>query len=230
MPIEYRETLKKERWRALFDVWPLLLLILGITGGLYGGVFTPTKVGACGALMALVIGWLQGRMNLERLIAALKESMSTTAQIFFVGMGAVMYTKFLALAGTSAMLTQMVGSWTLEPIYLVLALSIVYLILGIFLDPLGVLLITISVFILMFKALGLDLIWLGVLVVKYIEIGLLTPPVGFNVYVVNGVVGDEIPLHTTFHGCFSFLVCEIFIMALLIGFPQISLFLPNSMY
>jgi len=230
VPVENRETLKQERWKALLDIWPLLLLILGIIGGLYGGVFTPTEVGAGGALMALAIGWLQGRMNLSRLVESLKESMSAAAQIFFVGMGAVMYTKFLALAGTSAMLTQMVGSWALDPIYLVLALSIVYLILGMFLDPLGVLLITMPVFIPMFKALNMDLIWLGVLVVKYIEIGLLTPPVGFNVYVVNGVVGDTIPLHTIFRGCFWFLVCEIFIMALLIGFPQISLFLPNSMY
>ncbi|MGE3244943.1 MAG: TRAP transporter large permease [Beijerinckiaceae bacterium] len=228
--VENRAELRKERWKALFEVWPLVLLILAIIGGLYAGVFTPTEVGAGGALMALIIGWVQGRMNLEKLVAALKESMAAAAQIFFVGMGAVMYTKFLALAGTSAMLTQMVGSWALDPLHLVIALSVIYLILGMFLDPLGVLLITMPVFIPMFKALNMDLIWLGVIVVKYIEIGLLTPPVGFNVYVVNGVVGDQIPLHTIFRGCFWFLVCEVFIMALLIGFPQISLFLPNSMY
>ncbi len=223
-------TLRKERWQALLEVWPLVLLIFGIIGGLYGGIFTPTEVGAGGALLALLIGLLQRKMNLKLLIASLKESMSATAQIFFVGMGAVMYTKFLALAGTSAWLTQMVGSWSLDPLHLIIALSIVYLILGMFLDPLGVLLITMPVFVPMFKALNMDLIWLGVIVVKYIEIGLLTPPVGFNVYVVNGVVGNTIPLHTIFRGCFWFLICEVFIMTLLIAFPQISLFLPNSMY
>lgn len=225
-----RTTLRRERWQSLFEVWPLVLLIFGVIGGLYGGFFTPTEVGAGGALLALIIGMAQGRMNMERLIAALREAMSSTAQIFFVGMGAVMYTKFLALAGTSALLTSMVGSWSLDPLLLIIALSIVYLILGMFLDPLGVLLITMPVFIPMFKALGLDLIWLGVIVVKYIEIGLLTPPVGFNVYVVNGVVGDQIPLHTIFRGCFWFLLCEVFIMALLIAFPQISLFLPQTMF
>lgn len=141
-----------------------------------------------------------------------------------------MFTKFLALASTSSMLTNMVGSWALDPIDLILALSIIYLILGMFLDPFGVLLITMPLFIPMFKALNMDLVWLGVIIAKYIEIGMLTPPVGVNVYVVNGVVGDQIPLHAIFPGCFCFLVGGIFIVALIIGFPQISLFLPNSMY
>jgi TRAP-type C4-dicarboxylate transport system permease large subunit len=109
-------------------------------------------------------------------------------------------------------------------------MSIVYLILGMFLDPLGILLITIPVFLPMFQALDLDLVWLGVLVVKYVEIGLLTPPVGFQVYVVKGVVGDAIPLNTIFRGCFWFLACEVLIMTLLIAFPWISTVLPNSIF
>ena len=90
-------------------------------------------------------------------------------------------------------------------------------------------LITVPIFVPMFAALKLDLVWLGVLVVKYVEIGLLTPPVGFNVYVVKNVVGDSIPLETIFRGCFWFLGCEAIIMTLLIAFPQISLWLPNTM-
>lgn len=98
-----------------------------------------------------------------------------------------------------------------------------------FLDPLGSILITIPVLVPMFAALKLDLVWLGVLVVKYVEIGMLTPPVGFNVYVVKNVVGDEISLDTIFRGCFWFLGREVIIMTLLIAFPEISLWLPYSM-
>jgi C4-dicarboxylate transporter, DctM subunit len=229
-PIEIdSKTLWVERWRSLRTVWPMFVLILGVIGGLYSGVVTPTEAGAAGAFLALVIGVLQGRINVGKFIDALRDSTTTTAQIFFVGVGAVMYTKFLALAGVGPLLTEMIGSWALDPILLVISASIVYLILGMFLDPLGIILITIPIFVPMFVSLGLDLIWLGVLVVKYVEIGLLTPPVGFNVYVVKNVVGDTIPLESIFRGCFWFLACEVLIMALLIGFPQISLFLPNTM-
>jgi C4-dicarboxylate transporter DctM subunit len=144
-------------------------------------------------------------------------------------MGAVMYTKLLALAGIGPMFAGMIGSWALSPTLLVIATSIIYLILGMFLDPLGIILITIPVLVPMFAALHLNLVWLGVLVVKYVEIGMLTPPVGFNVYVVKNVVGDAIPLDTIFRGCFWFLGCEVIIMTLLIAFPQISLWLPYSM-
>jgi TRAP-type C4-dicarboxylate transport system permease large subunit len=140
-----------------------------------------------------------------------------------------MYTRLLALAGVGAMFADMIGGWALDPLLLVIAASIIYLVLGMFLDPLGIILITIPVLVPMFAALNLDLVWFGVLVVKYVEIGLLTPPVGFNVYVVSNTVGDTIPLDRIFIGCLWFLGCEVVIMTLLIAFPQISLFLPNSM-
>lgn len=219
----------RERWRALAEVWPLLVLILAVIGGLYAGIVSPTEAGAGGAFAALLIAIAQRRMSLSDFLASVKDAMGATAQIFFVGMGAVLYTRFLAFSGAGAFLTDSIGAWAVDPILLILALSIIYLILGMFLDPLGIMLITIPVFLPMFQALDLNLIWLGVIMVKYIEIGMLTPPVGFNVYVVKGVVGDRIPLETIFKGCFWFLGCEIVIMALLIGFPEISLFLPETM-
>ena len=110
-----------------------------------------------------------------------------------------------------------------------IAVSAIYLVLGMFLDPLGMILLTIPVFVPMFAALDLDLVWFGVLVVKYIGIGLLTPPVGFNIYVVSGALNNQIPLTTIFRGCYWFLACEVVIMTLLIAFPQISLWLPSHM-
>ena len=224
-----RDSLREQRRGAIKEVWPLLLLILGIIGGLYAGVITPTEAGSGGASLAAVIGIAQRKLTLPKFIDALTDAMITTAQIFFIGMGAVMYTKFLALAGISPLFTELVGGWAFSPVLLVVAVSIIYLILGMFLDPLGILLITIPVFVPMFAALKLDLVWLGVLVVKYVEIGMLTPPVGFNVFVVKNAVGDSIPLETIFRGCFWFLGCEILIMTLLITFPAISLWLPNTM-
>ena len=224
-----RTALWRERWASLAEIWPIIVLIGGVIGGLYMGVVSPTEGGAAGAFLATLIGVVQRRLTWQGFIDAFKDAMSTTAQLFFVGMGAVLYTKFLALSGTGPMLTQLVGSWALDPLLLVIAASIVYVVLGTFLDPLGMILLTVPVFVPMFKALGLDLVWLGVLVVKYIGISLLTPPVGFNIYVVASASGNTIPLKTIYRGCYWFLACEVVIMTLLIAFPEISLWLPRQM-
>jgi C4-dicarboxylate transporter, DctM subunit len=230
-PVEFpdRAALWRERWESLAGIWPILVLIIGVIGGLYAGVVTPTEGGAVGAFLAAVIGVLQRKLDLNGFIEALKDAISTTAQLFFVGIGAVLFTRFLALAGTADMFTEMIGEWAVNPLLLVIAVSLIYLVLGCFLDPLGMILLTIPVFVPMFAKLNLDLVWFGVLVVKYIGIGLLTPPVGFNIYVVASATKNEIPLQTIFRGCYWFLACEIVIMSLLIAFPQISLFLPNLM-
>jgi len=219
----------KERWASLREIWPILVLIVAVMGGLYWGVVSPTESGAVGALVAIIIGVAQRKLSLRGFIDGFKDAIGTTAQLFFIGIGAVIYTKFLALSGSGVLFTELVGSWAVHPILLVIAVSAIYLVLGMFLDPLGMILLTIPVFVPMFSALDLDLVWFGVLVVKFIGIGLLTPPVGFNIYVVSGALNNTIPLTTIFRGCYWFLACEVVIMTLLIAFPQISLWLPNSM-
>jgi C4-dicarboxylate transporter, DctM subunit len=219
----------RERRESLAGIWPILVLIVGVIGGLYAGVITPTEGGAVGAALAAAIGVAQRKLTLAGFLEALEDAMATTAQLFFVGIGAILYTKFLALSGTADMFKQLIGQWALDPLLLVIAVSIVYIILGTFMDPLGMILLTIPVFVPMFASLDLDLVWFGVLVVKYIGISLLTPPVGFNIYVVASATDNSIPLRTIYRGCYWFLGCEVVIMALLIAFPQISLFLPNLM-
>jgi C4-dicarboxylate transporter, DctM subunit len=225
-----RAALWKERWASLGEIWPIVVLILGVIGGLYAGIMTPTEGGAAGALLAIIIGVVRRQLSWAGLVDSFKDAVGTTATLFFVGIGAVIYTKFLALTGTADLFTQIVGDWAVNPLLLVIAVSGIYLVLGMFLDPLGMILLTIPVFVPMFSALGLDLVWFGVIVVKYIGIGLLTPPVGFNVYVVKNAVGDSIPLETIFKGCFWFLGCEVIIMTLLIAYPEISLWLPNNAF
>jgi tripartite ATP-independent transporter DctM subunit len=218
-----------EKLKALGQVWPLLLLVLGIIGGLYTGVVTPTEAGAFGAALAILIATLQGRMSWRTFRMSVVEAAAGTSRLMFVAVGAILLSRFMALTGLPYFLGNLMSEWALDPLLLVIGTSIIYVVLGMFIDPLGILFLTLPILLPMFENLNLDLIWLGVLVVKFLEIGLLTPPVGFQVYIVKSVVGDTIPLETIFRGVTWFLVCEIFIMALLIAFPEISLYLPSQM-
>ncbi len=226
--IDYDATWR-ERFASLREIWPLAALVTCIIGGLYGGLFTATEAGAAGALFALIIAILQGRMDMERFKASVLEALSSTARIFFVAVGAVLLTRFLALSGVPVYLGEVVGSWAGDPLLLVIAASGVYIVLGMFLDPLGVMLITLPLFLPMFVALDLDLIWFGILVIKYLEIGLITPPVGMNVYVIKSVVGDQIELETIFKGVAWFIVCDVVVIALIVAYPGIALYLPSLM-
>jgi tripartite ATP-independent transporter DctM subunit len=218
-----------DRIRVLKEIWPLPLLILGVIGSIYAGVATPTEAGALGAVFALVIGLAQGRANWDVLKSSVMDALRTTSSLFFLAIGAVLLTRFLAMAGVPTYIANIVASYNLGEIELVIALAIIYLILGMFLDPLGIMLLTLPVFLPAFEALNVNLIWIGVIVVKMIEIGLLTPPVGLNVYIVKNVVGDAVPLSTIFKGVGWFLVCEFFIMWALIYNQGLSLWLPSLM-
>ena len=223
------EEIRRERWQSLGEIWPLFILVFGIIGGLYGGVVTPTEAGAAGSALALAIAVAQRRMTWAKLWEAVRDAILTTSQIFFVGMGALMFTRLLSFTGASNMLAQLIAPLGLDPVMVIIAISVIYLILGMFLDPIGIMLITMPVFIPLLKAMNLDLVWFGVLVVKFIEIGMLTPPLGFNVFVVKGVVGNEIPLVTIFRGVGWFLLCDLVVVILMVSFPQLSLFLPTLM-
>jgi tripartite ATP-independent transporter DctM subunit len=218
-----------EKLEALRDIWPLLLLVAGIVGGIYGGIVTPTEAGAFGAFLSFIIAFVKRKMDWQVFKDSVIEALVGTSKLFFVALGAVLLTRFLALSGVPFYMGQLVGTWALDPILLVVATSLIYLLLGMFLEPLGLMLLTLPVLLPMFEALNLSLVWLGVLVIKYIEIGLITPPVGLNVYIVKSIVGDAVPRGTIFKGVTWFLVCDLVVVALLVAFPQISLFLPDLM-
>lgn len=218
-----------ERFTVLAEIWPIPLLVLGVIGGIYSGLATATEAAALGALVAILIALARGRMTWIALRTSVVEALESTASIFFVAIGALLLTRLLALAGLPTVMAQSVTALGLDPLHLIIGVSVVYLILGCFLDPLGLMLLTLPVFLPMFEAVHLDLIWVGVIVVKYIEIGLLTPPIGLNAYVVKGVVGDAVPLTTIFRGLAWFLAAEAVIMVLLISFPEISTYLPSQM-
>jgi len=219
----------KDKMQALAAVWPMPVLVLSVIGSIYSGIATPTEAGAVGAVMAFVIGAAKGKLTWAVLWRSMDDTMNTTASLFFLAIGAVILTRFLAIAGIPTFIAEVVSDLGLGPIQLVIAMAIVFLLLGMFLDPIGVMLVTLPIFLPAFEAADLNLIWIGVIVVKMIEIGLLTPPVGINVYVVKQVAGDSVPLSTVFRGVGWFLACELFIMVLLVAYPALSLWLPNYM-
>lgn len=219
----------RQKFEALATIWPLPVLILAVIGGIYGGVVSPTEAGAFGAVLAFVIAALQGRMSRAVLRRSVLEAIESTATIFFVAIGAILLTRFMALSGVPEYLAELMGSWVIDPLLLVIGTSLIYLVLGMFLDPIGLMLLTLPILLPLFDALDLHPIWIGILVVKYVEIGLMTPPVGLNVYAVKTIVGDEVPLETIFKGVLWFLACEVVIVALLIAFPGITLYLPSLM-
>lgn len=218
-----------ERFAVLRKVWPVPVLIFGVAGSLYGGIATTTEAAAVGAFLTCVIAAFQRQLTLKVLRESISEALGSTASIFFVAIGAVLLTRFLALSGVPTHLAGLMGAWAVDPTLVILGASLIYLFLGMFLDPVGLMLVTLPVLMPMFRALNLDLIWIGVLVIKYLEIGLLTPPVGLNAYVVSGVVGPQVPLPKIFRGLIWFLAAEAVIMVLLISYPQISLYLPGLM-
>lgn len=217
------------RFQVLGKIWPLPLLVFLVVGTIYSGLATATEAAALGAFFAGLITLLQGTLTFKALKASVVETLSSTASIFFVAIAALLFTRFLAFAGVPAYLAAQIAYLGLDPLMIILGVSVIYLILGCFLDPMGVMLLTLPVLLPVFEAADIDMIWAGIIVIKYLEIGLITPPVGMNVYIVKGVVGDAIRLPTIFRGVLWFIGAEVVIMALLIGFPIISTILPSLM-
>jgi len=214
----------------LRPIWPLPVLILGVIGGIYSGIMTATESGAAGVVLAILVTLAQRTFSFKMLKRSLVEAASTTASLILIAIGAALFTRFLAFSGIPNILSDMIAAGGSSPLVIVLSISVVYIFLGCFLDPLGVLLLTLPVLLPVFEAAHINLVWIGIILVKYIEIGMLTPPVGLNVFVMKGVVGSEVGLIDIFRGVSWFLLAEVVVMTILILFPEVTLFLPNLMH
>ncbi|MCA0043379.1 TRAP transporter large permease [Celeribacter litoreus] len=215
------------RFRALADIWPVLLLMLGVFGGLFSGLFTPTEAGAVGASLSVIIAFVKRTLTWKRMWDSLYETLMVSASIFIIAIGANMLTRFIAFSGSGDALADLVASLEANRYVLLLGITIVYLLLGMFLDPIGAMLLTLPILLPILKDTGYDLLWFGVLLAKYLEIGMITPPIGLNVFVLKGVVGDKISLGTIFKGVAWFLVADLFIVLGVIMFPGIVTYLPS---
>lgn len=226
-PLPDEKFTSAEKWAAIRDVWPMPVIIILVVAGIYTGTTTPTEAGAFAAAITLLVALSRGQMNWTTFVGSLTDSAKTTAMLFFIVIGTVLFTKFLTLSGVPRFIASGIKSSELSPLLVILSICALYLVLGMFLEGIGVMLVSLPILLPIAEASGYDLIWFGVIVVKFIEIGLLTPPVGLNAFVVKGVVGDTVELGAIFKGLTWFLAAEAFIMVLLISFPEISLFLPS---
>jgi tripartite ATP-independent transporter DctM subunit len=218
-----------DRLIALKGTWSIIVLFLIVMGGIYLGVVTPTEAAAVGAAGAFVLGFAARRLNAQKSWAALVETVRQCANIFALVLGAKIFVGFIALTGVANVVTEWAVTLDLPPLAVMLILSLVFIVLGTFMDPLGMMLLTLPVVTPVIEQLGYNLVWFGVIMIKFLEIGLITPPVGLNCFILKGVVGDTVPLETIFRGILWFLAMDIVTLAILILWPEISLWLPNQL-
>lgn len=228
-PVYKGEVSTRQRLQAAVDAWPAVLLFVIIVGGIYGGFFTTTEAAAICVSAAVMIGFAQRKLSVKSLLAALRETCVQTASIFFIAAAAKIFVAFIALTGVAADLVTFVSSADLSSATLLLAIAVIYLVLGMFLDPIGIMVLTLPLLIPLVDTYGFDLIWFGVVIVKLLEIGLITPPVGLNVFVIANVVGKDVSSETIFAGIVRFLSIDILVLIMIIAFPLISLAIPGSM-
>ena len=217
----------RERIEALGETWPVLALVAGVFGGLFTGVFTPTEAGAVGAAMSFVVAAARKTLNWEVTKVALIDTAKTTAAIFIIAVGANLFTRFLAISGVPSAMSSAVIEMGASFLILVLGTAIIFLLLGMILDPLGIMLLTLPILLPIFEAQHISLIWFGLLATKLVEMGLITPPVGLNVFVIKGIVGNTVPISAIFRGVLWFLLSDVVVLAIMIAFPQVVLFLPG---
>lgn len=227
--LEFGEVTFGDKLRSLRRVWPVGLIAVAMVGAIYGGFATATEAGAAGAVFTALVAWSQRAFSLSALRESAVETATTTGAIFLIAVGASLLTQYLALTGMPFHLSTLISGVTDSHVVIILICCVLYLFLGAFLDTLGIMLLTLPILLPIFENAHIDEIWAGVILVKMLEIGLLTPPVGMNVFVMKSVVGDTVSMGRIFSGLWYFLAAEVVIMTLLIAFPDLILVLPNMM-
>ena len=219
----------KEKWEAIREVWALPALIVFVLGGIFAGFFTPTEAGAVGAFFATILALLRGKLTIANSLEALRATARGTGSIFIILIGTIFLTKFLALSGLPTWLAEQMLSVSDSVVWVILSVAILYIILGMFVDSIGLLLLTLPLILPIAVGADMDLIWFGIILIKLLEIGLVSPPVGLNVYVIKGAVGNVVSIQKIFQGVAWFIVMDIIALLLIIIFPALSLYLPSIM-
>jgi len=219
---------RRERINALAGAAPFLAVVIVTIGGIYAGVFTVNEAAAIGALLTMAHAIWRRRLGLAALTDALLQTVRTTAMVFLILIGAHIFSPFLALSRIPVNLAGMLTELALPALAVLVILMVAYLILGMFLEGFAMMVLTIPIVFPIITALGIDPIWFGIFMVIVLEMGLISPPVGINVFVVKGVA-EDVPMGKIFAGILPFWWAMIVCLGLLIAFPQIALVLPNTM-
>jgi len=210
-------------------VWPLPTLILGVLGGIFLGVMTPTEAGAVGASLAMILAAIRRRLNWATVKVAVRDAAIGTSTVFVIAVGATMFTSFMGLTGVPRSVSTFMLSIGKDPITLIIMIAFVYVVLGMFIESIGIMLLTLPIVFPMLQAAHVDMIWFGIIVIKLLEVGMVTPPVGLNCYVISSSLGRLVPLTTVFRGALWFVATDIVTLSLIIAFPAIALTLPSLM-
>jgi tripartite ATP-independent transporter DctM subunit len=218
----------REKWQSLSGVWPFCLLFLIVIGGLYLGVFTATEAGGIGAGMALIIAMVQRRLSLGSFREIFVETASTSVMLYVVLFGAMLFAKLISFSGLADALLALVQGSGLSSMGILLAILAVFLVLGCVMDSMAIILIFVPLFTPTLLAQGFDLIWFGIVVVVLTEIGLITPPIGMNVFVLKANL-PQVAVGTIFRGLIPFIAADVLRLALLVAVPGISLVLVQMM-
>src|SRR5690606_25571928 len=218
----------RERFFSLRRLGPILLLSVFVIGGIYGGFFTPTEAGALGAAGAIVMTALMGVLSWSRLFQSLAESVRTAAAILLIMAGAVLFGYFLAATGTPQRVAELLTAAQLGPYGTLMLVLLVMLVLGCLIDALAVVILVVPIVYPIVMQMGFDPIWFGVIVTMCVEVGLITPPFGLNVFVIKGL-SKRTSIWTIYRGVTPFIVSDLLRIGLMILFPSLVLFLPNLM-
>ncbi len=218
----------KERLEGVREVWATVLLFVFVIGGIYGGMFTATEAAGMGAGGAFIIGIARGRLSRADILRSLLEATRTTAAVFTVLIGALLFGYFLTITQTPQKVSEFFGSLGLGAYGILGVIMLMYLVLGCLMDALAMIILTIPIVFPVITALGFDPIWFGVIIVMTVELGLIHPPVGMNIFVIKSVV-EDVKISTIFYGVLPFIVTDLIRLAILIAFPILALWLPSKM-
>ncbi|HJO87899.1 MAG TPA: TRAP transporter large permease [Rhodospirillales bacterium] len=217
-----------ERMAAMKGIWGILMLFMLVMGGIYLGVFSPTEAAGIGASGAFFFALARRTLNLRAIAEVLIETGRTSTMVFIVLIGAIMFSNFVDVTRAPNHIQTFVENLQVAPIYIILIILAIYIVLGCVLDSIAMMLLTVPIFYPLVAGLGYDLIWFGIIVVVVIEISLITPPIGLNVYVLRATLPD-VALGTIFRGVTPFIVADIIRLALLVLLPGFVMLLPNLM-
>ena len=217
-----------ERWAALRGIWGVAVLVVVVLGGIYGGLFTATEGAGFGAAGAFLFALARRRLTWAILTDVLVESARTTAMLFTLIIAATIFANFVNFTTMPGDLKEWIVNLKVSPLMIIAAMMLIYVVLGTVMEELTMVLLTIPLFFPIVTALGFDPVWFGVLIVMIVQIGLISPPVGMNMFVINTLL-PKVGLGKIFRGCWPFTLVMVVVLVLLIAFPQLSLWLPSLM-
>lgn len=219
----------KEKFQSLKGVWAVPVIFVVILGGLYFGIFTPSEAGAIGALAAFIVALIKVGFKRAGSLASLRDAANATAMIFLILVGAHIFAKFIALTRVPNELADFLTGLNMSVLAILIIILFIHILLGCVIDAVGMIALSIPVIYPVIEGLGIDGIWFGIMLVKVAEIGLITPPIGINCFVVKGVAGPALGTAQIFRGIPPFLIADLVVLALIIIFPQIVMWLPGHM-